>query len=294
MPARSIRWRRACCPIALGEATKTVPFVMDGRKIYRFTVRWGEERDTDDAEGRATATSAERPTRRRPSARSLPRFTGTIEQVPPRFSAVKIDGERAYDLARDGEVVELAAAPGRDPSPRIGRDARPRSQRARRRMRQGHLCARARPRHGPRARLLRPCRRRCAAPRSARSPRTIATGLEALQGAGAAPRMDGIARLAAPFCRSRPGLRRCRRCAVSRADAAPARPRPGRAAARARRAGHGGLGRRYSAQGALVALAEVEKGELRPRRIFNLRASRAELAGRTILRPPANLDPLRS
>jgi tRNA pseudouridine55 synthase len=97
-------------PIALGEATKTVPFVMDGRKIYRFTVRWGEERDTDDAEGRVTATSDERPTDAAIRA-LLPRFSGLIEQVPPRFSAVKIDGERAYDLARDGEVVELKPRP---------------------------------------------------------------------------------------------------------------------------------------------------------------------------------------
>src|SRR5215475_14270843 len=95
-----------CLPIALGEVTKTVPFVMDGRKIYQFTVRWGEERDTDDAEGRVTATSAARPGADEIRA-LLPRFTGTIEQVPPRFSAVKIEGERAYDLARDGEVVEL-------------------------------------------------------------------------------------------------------------------------------------------------------------------------------------------
>src|SRR4029078_4831796 len=93
-------------PIALGEATKTVPFVMDGRKIYQFTVRWGEERDTDDAEGRVDATSAARPSA--DDIRSLlPSFSGTIAQVPPRFSAIKIDGERAYDLARDGEVVEL-------------------------------------------------------------------------------------------------------------------------------------------------------------------------------------------
>ena len=99
-----------CLPIALGEATKTVPFVMDGRKTYRFTVRWGEERDTDDADGRVTATSAERPSRQAIEA-LLPRFTGTISQVPPRFSAIKIDGERAYDLARDGEAVELAARP---------------------------------------------------------------------------------------------------------------------------------------------------------------------------------------
>jgi tRNA pseudouridine55 synthase len=97
-------------PIALGEATKTVPFVMDGRKIYQFTVRWGEERDTDDAEGRVDATSAARPSADDILA-LLPRFSGTIAQVPPRFSAIKIDGERAYDLARDGEVVELEARP---------------------------------------------------------------------------------------------------------------------------------------------------------------------------------------
>jgi tRNA pseudouridine55 synthase len=95
-----------CLPIALGEATKTVPFVFDGRKTYRFTIRWGEERDTDDAEGRVAATSAERPDAAAIRA-MLSRFIGTIEQVPPRFSAIKIAGERAYDLARDGETVEL-------------------------------------------------------------------------------------------------------------------------------------------------------------------------------------------
>ena len=97
-------------PIAMGEATKTVPFVMDGRKLYRFTVRWGEERDTDDAEGRVVAQSDARPT---PDAirAALPAYIGTIQQVPPRYSAIKIEGERAYDLARDGEVVELQARP---------------------------------------------------------------------------------------------------------------------------------------------------------------------------------------
>jgi tRNA pseudouridine55 synthase len=97
-----------CLPIALGEATKTVPFVMDGRKNYAFTVRWGEQRDTDDAEGRVMATSSARPAAEAVRA-LLPRFVGTIEQVPPRFSAVKIAGERAYDLARDGEMVEIAS-----------------------------------------------------------------------------------------------------------------------------------------------------------------------------------------
>jgi tRNA pseudouridine55 synthase len=95
-------------PIAFGEATKTVPFVMEGRKTYIFTVRWGEERDTDDAEGRLIASSNERPTNEAIRA-VLPRFTGRIAQAPPRFSAVKIEGERAYDLARDGEMIELAA-----------------------------------------------------------------------------------------------------------------------------------------------------------------------------------------
>jgi len=97
-------------PIALGEATKTVPFVMDGRKTYAFTVRWGEERDTDDAEGRVVASSDARPTPDDVRA-LLPRFTGTIAQVPPRYSAIKINGERAYDLAREGRVVELESRP---------------------------------------------------------------------------------------------------------------------------------------------------------------------------------------
>ena len=97
-------------PIALGEATKTVPFVMDGRKRYRFTVAWGEERDTDDTEGKVTQTSPDRPSVEAIRA-LLPQFTGTIEQTPPQYSAIKIQGERAYDLARDGEVVPLAPRP---------------------------------------------------------------------------------------------------------------------------------------------------------------------------------------
>ena len=97
-------------PIALGEATKTVPYVMDGRKRYRFTVCWGEERDTDDTEGRATQTSDARPNEQAIRA-LLPQFTGTIEQTPPQYSAIKIQGERAYDMARDGEVVPLQPRP---------------------------------------------------------------------------------------------------------------------------------------------------------------------------------------
>ncbi|PYB70062.1 tRNA pseudouridine(55) synthase TruB [Rhizobium wuzhouense] len=93
-------------PIALGDATKTVPYVMDGRKIYEFTVTWGEERSTDDLEGEVTQSSAQRPSEEAIRA-LLPDYTGVINQIPPQFSAIKIAGERAYDLAREGETVEI-------------------------------------------------------------------------------------------------------------------------------------------------------------------------------------------
>jgi tRNA pseudouridine55 synthase len=93
-------------PIALGEATKTVPFVMDGRKSYVFTVAWGAETNTDDTEGDVVERTDTVPDPADIEA-LLPRFTGSVQQVPPRFSAIKIQGERAYDLARDGETVEL-------------------------------------------------------------------------------------------------------------------------------------------------------------------------------------------
>ena len=97
-------------PIALGEATKTVMNVQDGEKLYRFTVKWGAQTSTDDTEGEVVATSEIRPTGEAIAA-LLPRFTGEIMQTPPAFSAIKIDGERAYDLARAGEVVDLAPRP---------------------------------------------------------------------------------------------------------------------------------------------------------------------------------------
>jgi tRNA pseudouridine55 synthase len=90
--------------VALGEATKTVPYAMDAEKTYRFTACWGEGRDSDDAEGAVTAASDSRPTKGE-IERALPMFTGSIVQVPPAYSAIKIEGERAYDLAREGEVV---------------------------------------------------------------------------------------------------------------------------------------------------------------------------------------------
>jgi tRNA pseudouridine55 synthase len=96
--------------IALGEATKTVPHITEALKAYRFTVRWGVATDTDDAEGRVIATRPDRPTPEAIRA-ALPAFSGDIEQVPPQFSAVKVAGERAYDLARSGERMDLAPRP---------------------------------------------------------------------------------------------------------------------------------------------------------------------------------------
>lgn len=95
-------------PIAFGEATKTVPFVQDGLKTYRFTARWGQRTATDDREGDVVEERDVRPSRDAIEA-ALPDFVGVIEQVPPQFSAILVDGERAYDLAREGEDVKLKA-----------------------------------------------------------------------------------------------------------------------------------------------------------------------------------------
>ena len=96
--------------VALGEATKTVPFVMDGAKTYRFTVRWGVETVSDDADGEPVEESDKRPSTEA-VARAAAAFVGEISQVPPTFSAVKVAGERAYDLARRGTPAELRARP---------------------------------------------------------------------------------------------------------------------------------------------------------------------------------------
>jgi len=103
--------------IALGEATKTVPYAMEGEKLYRFTAKWGEARDTDDAEGTVVGVSDKRPNEAAIRAQ-LVHFIGEIMQVPPAYSAIKVGGERAYDLARDGEEVAL------QPRPIFIRDAR--------------------------------------------------------------------------------------------------------------------------------------------------------------------------
>ena len=97
-------------PIAFGEATKTIPYVVDATKDYEFTLEWGSETDTDDREGAVTATSPNRPSRRAVEA-LLPSLTGEIMQVPPAYSAIKTDGRRAYDRARNNEEVVLEARP---------------------------------------------------------------------------------------------------------------------------------------------------------------------------------------
>ena len=95
-------------PIALGEATKTIPYIQDSLKTYEFTITWGEQRSTDDSEGDIIAQSDVRPSRE-DIISALPAFIGEIEQIPPQFSAIKIDGQRAYDLARSGEDVDIQA-----------------------------------------------------------------------------------------------------------------------------------------------------------------------------------------
>jgi tRNA pseudouridine55 synthase len=242
-----------CLPIALGEATKTVPFVMDGRKRYRFTVRWGEERDTDDAEGRVTGTNAERPTPEAVQA-LLPRFTGTIAQVPPRFSAVKIAGERAYDLAREGETVELAA-----------RDVEIHRLEIVETPDQDHTVLAAECGKGTYVRAIaRDLGRLLGCLGHVEALRRTTVGpfdedamvsLEQLQHqAGLLPVAAGLAAL--------PSLN------VSQSDAA----RLGRGQAvllRGRDAPIMSGWIAVSTQGSLIALAEVEKGELLPRRVFN-------------------------
>ena len=93
-------------PIALGEATKVIPFIQDAAKTYAFTIKWGEATDTDDTEGNIIKTSPNRP-KEQDILKALPDFTGEITQIPPKYSAIKIDGQRAYDLARSGADIEM-------------------------------------------------------------------------------------------------------------------------------------------------------------------------------------------
>ncbi|MBI3436617.1 MAG: tRNA pseudouridine(55) synthase TruB [Proteobacteria bacterium] len=255
-----------CLPLALGEATKTVPFVMDGRKTYRFTVRWGEERDTDDAEGAVVAASVERPDAAAIGA-LLARFTGTIAQTPPRYSAVKIAGERAYDLAREGETVtlsprpvniyrlELVATPGPDTAifdAECGKGTYVRAlARDIGRLLQcfGHVAALRRTRVGPFAETdmisLEQLESLCH--RAAAGEASLAGALKPVETA-----LDDIPALA-----------------VSRADAA--RLHRGQAVLMRGRDAPVLQGMVYvMAAGKLVAIAEIERGEIVPKRVFNL------------------------
>ena len=257
-------------PVALGEATKTVPFVVEGRKAYRFTVRWGIETDTDDSEGRAIATSGVRPTAEAIRA-ELPAFVGAIMQTPPKYSAVKIAGERAYDLAREGEEVRLEPRPvdiGRldlvaIPEPdhaefeaECGKGTYVRAlarDLGRALGSYGHVVALRRTAVGPFSDAL-------------------AVGLEAL------PQRTGASTAVADVSVLRPvelGLGALPALTVSRADAA--RLVSGQAVLlRGRDAPVVTGWVSVSAEGRLVALAQAEQGELRPRRIFHLHRSRTE------------------
>jgi tRNA pseudouridine55 synthase len=253
-------------PIALGEATKTVSFVMEGRKSYRFTVRWGIETDTDDAEGRVIATSQARPDRDALRA-ILPRFTGAIMQTPPAFSAIKIAGERAYDLARGGEAVTLEARPvevdrldlvaivdadhaefeagcGKGTYVRaLARDI------GRALGTYGHVSALRRTAVGPFA-------------------ETHAVSLDELEEIGRAS-LDGVVGAAPILLPVAAALADVPALAVSRADAARlTRGQPVLLRGRDAPVVNGWVA--VSTHGALVALAEAEQGELRPRRVFNL------------------------
>jgi tRNA pseudouridine55 synthase len=253
-------------PIALGEATKTVPFVMDGRKSYRFTVCWGIETDTDDAEGQAIASSDVRPDMDAVRA-ALPRFTGTIMQTPPKFSAVKIAGERAYDLAREGESVSLEARPVEiDRLDLVRVVDGDHAEFAAECGKGTYVRALAR----DLGRALGTCGHVVALRRTAVGPFTeqdATSHAELQQVVEQAP--DGVAAEGPPLLSVATGLANLPALAVSRADAA--RLARGQAVLlRGRDAPilEGWIA--VSVQGDLIALAEVEQGELRPRRIFNL------------------------
>jgi hypothetical protein len=171
-PARWIPLATGILPIALGEATKTVPFLMDADKAYRFTIAWGRDTTTLDREGETTGTSDVRPTREEVEA-ALPAFIGEVDQIPPNYSAIKVDGERAYDLAREGVEFELKTRKVNIHALRVWRRPDADHVDAGDGMRQGHLCPRRRPRPGQGARGLRPRRSSFAARGSAGSPRLI-------------------------------------------------------------------------------------------------------------------------
>jgi tRNA pseudouridine55 synthase len=252
-------------PVAFGEATKTVPYLVGAGKTYRFTIRWGEATDTDDAEGAVVETSPVRPSPEA-LASALARFVGTIDQVPPRFSAVKFAGQRAYDLARGGESPDLKARPvridslevvGAEPPDRTsiemrcGKGAYVRAlvrDLARALGTVGHVAALRRTRVGPFGEAEAISLARLA------ELSHIAAGREALVEAlhPVATVLDDIPALA-----------------VGRDDAA--RLRAGQPVILRGRDAPVTCGAAYAVfHGALVAIGEVAHGELRPTRVFNL------------------------
>lgn len=251
-------------PIALGEATKTVPFVMEGRKRYRFLVRWGVETDTDDAEGAPVATSEIRPTPEAIRA-ALPRFTGAIMQTPPKFSAVKIAGERAYDLARAGEEVTMEPRPVE--IERLELVAVPDADHAEFEATCGkgtYVRALAR----DLAHALGTCGHVAALRRTAVGPfgEQIAVKIDELPSAGSDPESAGKRSFLLPVAAGLAGLPAL---SISRAEAG----RLCRGQAVLLRGRDAAVVKGWavvSAEGRLVALVEGVEGELCPRRIFNL------------------------
>jgi tRNA pseudouridine55 synthase len=254
-------------PIALGEATKTVPYAVDGAKHYRFTVRWGARTDTDDAEGSVTATSDLRPSREAIEA-LLPRFMGDILQTPPAFSAIKIDGSRAYDLARAGETVELEARlvaiqsltltdmPDRDTSEFEARCGKGTYVRALARDMGTEL--------GCLGHLIALRRTRVSSFDEADAVRL--PSLEAAAGEGE----DALRALLSPI---EAALQDMAEISVSQNDAA--RLLRGQAVLIRGRDAPTGTGPSFATcKGQLIAVGQVEKGELRPLRVFNLGGAR--------------------
>jgi tRNA pseudouridine55 synthase len=245
--------------IALGEETKTVPYAVEGRKNYRFTVRWGAETDTDDAEGRTMSTSDVRPEQGAVAA-LLPRFIGEIMQTPPAFSAIKVDGERAYDLARAGEAVELEARPGASTLWCLSACPTPHWS-VRGAMRQGTY-VRACPRHGTRARrpaMSSSCRTRVGAFGEAE-----AVTLEALQAAAG----EGEAVLHRLLLPVEAALAELAVLRVGQNDAA--RLAQGQPVLVRGRDAPADTGPTYATcKGHLVAVGHIDKGELHPIRVFN-------------------------
>ncbi len=252
-------------PIALGEATKTVPFAVEGLKTYRFTVRFGSETDTDDAEGAVVARSEVRPSTEAIEA-VLPRFTGEISQVPPRFSALKVDGARAYDLAREAEDFELA--PRIVSVERLALVSRPDPDRCVLEAECGkgtYVRALAR----DLGRALGACAhvealRRTRVGAFGEEDAVTLDGLERLK--ESAPESEGLHTVLAPV---EAALGELPALTFSQSDAA--RLRQGQPVLLRGRDAPILAGAAYAmSKGMLVALGEVEGGEFKPRRIFNL------------------------